>query len=154
MFERICEALYRQSQALNVLTELLDEEYQLLIHRDTDAIVALEFSIHELIRQIANEKNSVITFLGGGKLSHYAEMLPSEDSTTIKNYFKMIDISEQACSKKASVNAKFSLVLLDQSRDTFKELQSQSTPKVSQTYGRRGVMQVQRPQASFYSGRL
>jgi len=154
MFERISEALHRQSQALNVLTELLQEEYQLLIKRDTKSIVALEFSIHELIRQIANEKNNIIKILGGGKLLHYSEMLPSADRGTIKDLYAMIDTSEQACSKQASLNAEFSLILLDQSQATYKELQAQATPKVAQTYGRRGAMQTTRPQASFFSSRF
>lgn len=154
MFEIICATLNRQSSALSLLTELLEEEYQLLIKRDTKRIVALEFSIHELIRQIANEKHNIIKTLGGGKLLHYAEMLPSEDSETIKRLHLMIDTSEQKCCKQASQNAEFSLILLDQSRATFKELQRYATPKVTQTYGPKGVMQVQRPQASVYSGRL
>lgn len=154
MFSRIIEALSRQSQALKVLNELLEEEYHLLIRRDTKAIVALEFSIHELIRQLAGEKNNLIKILGGGKLLHYAEMLPAEDSDSVRNLYSAIDAREQSCSRQASVNAEFSLLLLDQSQATFKELQKYATPKVTQTYGRKGSMQVLRPQASVYSGRL
>ncbi|MEG2172079.1 MAG: flagellar protein FlgN [Desulfovibrionaceae bacterium] len=155
MFQRIHDTLHRQQQALGVLGDLLEEEYQLLIHHDTQAVVALEFSIHELIRQLAQEKASIVQMLGGGKVLHYAEMLPEEEAQQLRTLFQNIDRGEQRSSRQASVNTELSLALLDQSQATLTELHNQVAPKSSLTYGRRGAMDdTRRPQASMISGRL
>lgn len=154
MFQRIHDTLHRQQQALAVLGDLLEEEYQLLLQHNTQAVVALEFSIHELIRQIANEKAGIIRMLGGGKVLHYAEMLPEEDGQKIRDLFNGIDRGEQRSSRQASINTELSLALLDQSQATLTELHTQVVPKNSLTYGKRGAMDNHRPQASLISGRL
>lgn len=154
MYQRIHDTLHRQCQALRLLRELLEEEYQLLIVRDTAAVVALEFSIHELIRQLAAEKMTIVRTLGGGKVMDYAQLLPQEQGETLRALFQDIDTHEQASSRQASLNAEFSLALLDQSQRTMQELHSQVAPRTAQTYGRSGAMGNRRPQASIISGRL
>lgn len=154
MFQRIHDTLHRQQQALGVLGDLLEEEYQLLLQHDSHAVVTLEFSIHELIRQLAQEKASIVVLLGGGKVLHYAQMLPEEDGAKIRALFKGIDDGEQRSSRQASINTELSLALLDQSQATLTELHNQVVPKSSLTYGRRGAMGTHRPQASMISGRL
>lgn len=154
MFQRIHDTLHRQKQALVVLGDLLEEEYQLLLQHDTQAVVSLEFSIHELIRQLAMEKAGIVTLLGGGKVMHYAEMLPEEEAEKIRSLFKDIDNGEQRSARQASINTELSLALLDQSQSTMAALHEQVVPKSSFTYGRRGAMGSHRPQASLISGRL
>lgn len=154
MFQRIHDTLYRQQQALGVLGDLLEEEYQLLLRHDTQSVVALEFSIHELIRQLAHEKTEIMTLLGGGKVKHYAEMLPPEQGQAIRDLFEGIDKGEQRSARQASINTELTLALMDQSQATLTELHSQVVPKSSLTYGRRGAMDRNRPQASLISGRL
>lgn len=154
MFQRIHDTLHRQQQALIVLGDLLEEEYHLLIQHDTQAVVALEFSIHELIRQLAQEKSSIVTMLGGGKVLDYAQMLPEEDGEKIRALFQGIDRGEQRSARQASINTELSLALLDQSQATMTALHEQVVPKTSFTYGRRGAMGSHRPQASLISGRL
>ena len=56
--------LTRQFKALELLEQLLEEEYLLLQARDTDAISSMEFSIHELLRQIAVERLGLRDRLG------------------------------------------------------------------------------------------
>ena len=46
MFDIIHGNLTRQFKALELLHFLLEEEFELLRHRDTDAVATLEFSIH------------------------------------------------------------------------------------------------------------
>ena len=45
MHNAIYESLSRQDKALGLLRDLLEEEYNALLGRDTDAVVSLEFSI-------------------------------------------------------------------------------------------------------------
>ena len=53
MFQIVSQSLQRQAKALSLLFELLEEEYFSIMDRKTEAVVALEFSLQELIRQIA-----------------------------------------------------------------------------------------------------
>ena len=154
MYQRIHDALYRQRQALQVLLSLLEEEYALLLQRDIDAVVALEFSIHELVRQLAMEKALVIRLLDGGRVMDYAELLPAEQGDTLREHYNAIDSAEQRSSRHASLNAELSLALLDQSQRTMQELHRQVLPESPKTYGRRGALDNHRPQASILSGRL
>ncbi len=155
MYQRIYDTLRRQDQGLKLLISLLDEEYDFLRERKTDEVVSLEFSVHELIRQLAVEKELIKRTLDGGKLIHYVELLPSEQGEELRSMFKSIDRAEQNASRKASRNAELSLALLDQSQRLMQELHSQIVPKSAPTYGRRGYMGTkQRPQAALISGRL
>ncbi len=154
MYYRIYEALQRQKQAMYLLVDLLEEEYGLLRQRETEQVVSLEMSIHELIRQLAVEKTSVKKMLDGGKLKVYVTLLPDEQGKNLLALFNEFDALEQKAARMASRNAQLSLALLDQSQRLMHELHSQLTPKEGLTYGRRGSMGKQRPQAAIVSGRL
>ncbi len=154
MYQRIHDILYRQYQGLQVLTGLLDEEYDLLRTRQTKEVVTLEFAVQELIRQLAQEKTDVRDLLKGGKVIDYAQLLPEEQGNALRALFKGINDEEQKASRNASRNAQMSLALLDQSQRTMHGLHSQIIPKTTMTYGRRGVMGAHRPQAALISGRL
>ncbi len=155
MYERIQNTLNRQLQALNLLIGLIDEEYKALRERKTEEVVALEFSIHELVRQLATEKEYIIRLLDGGRVMHYADLLPEEQGNAIRNLYKDIDKCEQTASRNASRNASLSLALLDQSQRLMQELHNQIVPKPAPTYGRSGYMGTKhKPQAALISGRL
>lgn len=154
MYQRIHDNLHRQHQALKLLHELLQEEYTLLVKHDTQAVVALEFSIHELVRQLAREKTDIIALLDGGKLLHYADLLSREEGDALRKLYQGIDELEQHSSRQASRNAELSLALLDQSQRTLQELNGHIVPHSTLTYGRHGSMDNIRPQASIISGRL
>lgn len=155
MYQRIYESLFRQSKALDLLRDLLEEEYRALLSRDTDGVVALEFSIQELIRQLAVEKGTVIKALQGGRVLDYAQLLPEEQATALRELFMSVDTAEQGASRQASRNTQLSLALLDQSSRTLQALTSQAMPPRAETYGRRGGMKYQaHPQAALISGRL
>ena len=155
MYRTIYETLSRQAKALALLRNLLEEEYRLLLARETDDVAALEFSVHELIRQTAAEKSLVRRSLRGGSVMDYAAMLPEEQALPLKELFQNIDDGEQAVSRQASRNAQLSLALLDQSTRTLNALTGLAAPRRAETYGRRGGMRFPpHPEAAIISGRL
>lgn len=153
MYNIIVSTLNRQDKALDLMKELLQEEFSLLMKRDTDAIMTIEFSIHELLRQLATEKESIIKTLGGGRLKDYAQMLPEEQRETIISLWMSIDGKEQACAKQASLNTRLSLGLLDQSKDLLNYLHERILPPQRTNYSRRGTYAKLHPQASVLSAR-
>lgn len=150
----IHESLSRQDKALCLLRDLLEEEYICLLSRDTDAVVSLEFSIQELIRHLALEKTFVIKRLGGMRVAEYAGMLTEDLGAALLEMTRSIDKSEQGVARQASRNTTLSLALLDQSSRTLQALTKQAMPPKAETYGRRGGMRTQHPQAALISGRL
>ena len=154
MHDIIHESLSRQEKALCLLRDLLEEEYNSLLSRDTDAVVSLEFSVQELIRHLAVEKTFVIKRLGGMRAAEYASMLPEDLAATLLETLRRIDTSEQGVARQASRNTTLSLALLDQSSRTLQALTKQAMPPKAETYGRRGGMRTQHPQAALISGRL
>lgn len=155
MHNAIYESLSRQDKALCLLRDLLEEEYTCLLDRDTDAVVSLEFSIQELIRQLAVEKTSVIRGLGGMRAMEYATALPDDMGVALREILQRIDTTEQSVARQASRNTNLSLALLDQSSRALQALTSQAMPPKAETYGRRGGMSTQRQtQAALISGRL
>ena len=154
MHNVIYESLSRQDKALCLLRDLLEEEYNCLIGRDTDGVVSLEFSIQELIRHLALEKTFVIKRLGGMRVAEYAGMLPDDLAALLLETLYRIDVSEQGVARQASRNTTLSLALLDQSSRTLQALTSQAMPPRVETYGRRGGMRTLHPQAALISGRL
>lgn len=156
MYQNIYDSLSRQHKALQLLEDLLQEEYNVLRQRDTNAIAGLEFSIQELIRQIASEKAAVIEDLAGTKVLDYASMLPEEQGDALRELFQLVDDAEQETARQASRNAQFSLALLDQSSRNLLALTSHVVPHRLETYSRHGEMNTLRrhPQAAILSGRL
>ena len=154
MHNVIYESLSRQDKALCLLRDLLEEEYNCLIGRDTDGVVSLEFSIQELIRHLALEKTFVIKRLGGMRVAEYAGMLPDDLAASLLETLCRIDVSEQGVARQASRNTTLSLALLDQSSRNLQALTKQAMPPKAETYGRRGGMRTQHPQAALISGRL
>lgn len=155
MLPRIQESLHRQEKALELLRDLLEEEYEMLLARQTKAVASLEFSIQELIRQLAVEKALVIRSLDGEKVLDFAARQPREHNETLQKLYKSIDDGEQRVSRQASRNAQLSLALLDQSTRTLQALTSQAAPPMAGIYSRHGDMRYElHPQAALISGRL
>lgn len=155
MYTIIIGSLDRQAKGLHLLNQLLDEEFSLLMNRQTDAIMSLEFSIHELVRQLANEKLLVRRMLGGGKILDYAEMQAEENrKIEVRNLWQEIDNFEQYCSRQASINAELSLALLDQSKDVLTYLHKRIQPQTPSTYDCCGGFVQKRPDAALISGRM
>ena len=155
MHEQILSSLQRQHKAMELLRDLLLEEFDLLVARDTEAVVHLEFSLHELLRQIASEKTQVIRLLNGQKARAYAQTLAEDAREAVLALLKTLDNLEQRCARQASQNAELSLSLLDQSRALLTTLHARISPKTGSTYGKRGAMSsIRRPEAALLVGRL
>jgi hypothetical protein len=154
MFAQICGNLHRQAKGLELLGELQREEYDLLLKRDSESISSLEFSIHELLRQLAVERDELKDVMQSTRVLEYAELLPEEDGDKVRELMDSIDRNEQACAKQAERNSSLSLALLDQSHDLMTYLYGQIQPKQENVYSAKGSYAVNRPQASIISGRL
>ena len=155
LYERVFSGLQRQQKAMELLQSLLLEEFDLLVTRDTDAVAHLEFSIHELLRQIATEKMQVMRLLEGQKARDYATTLPEKARNAALDLLQSLDGLEQHCARQASQNAELSLSLLDQSRALLNTLHTRITPKTGDTYGKHGAMaSIRRPEAALLMGRL
>lgn len=154
MFDLIKGNLTRQFKGLELLQSLLQEEFELLCERDIDKITSLEFSIHELLRQIAEERGELKKTMQETTLLEYSTMLPEEEGMEIKRLFYLIDSLEQHCAKQAAQNTEISLALLDQSQSLLTFLHEQITPKQQNTYSAKGKYRDERPSAALISGRL
>ncbi len=155
MYTTVHTSLIRQRKALALLCELMEEEYQTLLGHNTDAVVALEFSIQELIRQLAAEKATVIKSLTGVRVKDYVATLPQTEGAALLDMLTAIDRAEQEAARQATRNSQLSLALLDQSSRTLQALTSQAMPAKAETYGRRGGMRPHaHPEAALISGRL
>lgn len=154
MYALIHGNLTRQFRALELLHSLLEEEFELLCARDTDAVAQLEFSIHELLRQIASERVDVKRAMQKATLLEYAAMLPEEEGTEVRRLYHLIDALEQHCARRATRNTELSLALLDQSHSLLVFLHAQIAPKQAFCYGSGGKLRDERPAAAIFSGRL
>ncbi|MCL2124115.1 MAG: flagellar protein FlgN [Desulfovibrionaceae bacterium] len=155
MYAYILSGLQRQHKALELLLSLLLEEFDLLAARDTEAVVHLEFSIHELLRQIASEKTQVIRLLDGQSAGDYALSLEEDARDAVLELLGTLDEFEQRCARQATQNTELSLGLLDQSRALLNTLHRHISPKTGSTYGKRGAMRsIRRPEAALLVGRL
>ncbi|MDL2313977.1 flagellar protein FlgN [Desulfovibrio sp. OttesenSCG-928-C14] len=155
MFAQILGNLTRQAKGLELLASLQQEEYELLHQRNTSAIGALEFSIHELLRQLAVERDELKSVMQGTRLAEYAGMLPEEDGAQVLDRLASIDALEQNCARQAEKNTELSLALLDKSHEVMNYLYEQIQPRQHNVYGSKGNMSsVRKPGASILSGRL
>ncbi|MDR0826919.1 MAG: flagellar protein FlgN [Desulfovibrio sp.] len=154
MYELIRQNLHRQFKGLELLCSLLDEEFSLLCAHDTDSVSALEFSIHELLRQIVAERVDLKKQIQGATVLEYAGMLPDEDGQEIMRLHHLIDALEQSGSRQAARNSELSLALLDQSQSLLLFLHKQIAPRQEECYGARGKLKESRPAATLYSGRM
>ena len=155
MYEYILSGLHRQHKAMELLQSLLFEEFDLLVARDAEAVAHLEFSIHELLRQMASEKIQVIRLLDGHKARDYAQTLADDARDAMLGLLRSLDSLEQHCARQASQNTELSLALLDQSRALLSTLHAQISPKTGNTYGKGGAMSsIRRPEAALLAGRL
>ena len=154
MYAQIQGNLTRQFKGLELLQSLLEEEFGLLCKRDTDAVTALEFSIHELLRQIAVERMELKDRMQGISLLEYAGLLPDDEGQEIRRLFHIIDSLEQHCSRQATHNTEISLALLDQSHALMSFFHEQISHHTEHLYSSAGRIRQGRPAAAIYSGRL
>ena len=154
MYAKIRANLFRQLKGLELLHHLLEEEFACLLERNVEEISALEFSIHELMRQLLNERMEIKGIMNGVKISEYADMLPLEDGQAMRTLMHDVLDHEQICSRQAGLNSTLAFGLLDQGQELLDLLYSSAVPKQADTYGASGGMQTTKPRAALISGRL
>ena len=154
MYDRVIGNLTRQAKGLELLESLQMEEFDLLVSLKTEEIASLEFSIHELLRQLATERDELRKILQGTKALEYAGMLPEEQAERMRRLLTSIDAVEQRCARQGEKNSALSLSLLDQSHLLMNTLHDQLLPKEPSVYGARGACAAQRPAAAIINWRL
>ncbi len=167
MLQNLHANLFRQHKALGVLTELQGEEYSLLMSHKPQEVTHLELSIHDLMHQLAVERQEVMDMLQGMKLAEYLEVVvPGDDMPAaeeeggadprerIRRLLAAIDEAEQACVKQARRNTDLVLGLMDQGHNMLTWLHDQIVPKKTEAYSRRGAYATKRSEAALISGRL
>lgn len=154
MYAQILGNLTRQAKGLELLEQLQREEHDLLLKRDTGGISALEFSIHELLRQLAVERDELKSVMQDTRVLEYANMLSDEEGAQVRFQYGLIDRAEQRCARQAELNTSLSLALLDKSHELMNFLYEQVQPKQPEVYGSKGGIAKFRPQATILNGRL
>ncbi|THB70663.1 MAG: flagellar protein FlgN [Desulfovibrio sp.] len=144
MHSLIAANLARQDKALMLLEVMLAEEHDMLMKRQPQAVTRIEFSIHELLKQIASERESLKSMLAPMRVLEYVDNLspdlPDREKRTqeLKQLISDIDAKEQACAKKAEQNADMVLGLMDQSKSLIDFLHEQVAPKKQEAYSAKG----------------
>lgn len=159
MLKLIKENMYRQSKALALLFTLLTEEFSRLTNRNPQSVSQIEFTIQELMRQIASERMSL-----RGLIKRYnqdsvrlRDLLPRIDKdmrTELEFFMGDIDKTEQRCAVQASKNQELAHALLEQSQSLLGFLHKEIQPKNQNVYSARGRYEVTSPQATLINGRL
>lgn len=158
MIRRVQENLSRQRRAFVLLTELLEEEFSLLLERKPQAVSQLELSIQELMRQLADERQSLRLAVRGidPKANRVRELLGTlkgEAATALRQDLADLDRTEQSCAVQAAKNQYLVMGLYDQSRNLLEFLHEKIQPKVA-AYSSRGRMARPGSRPSLVSGRL
>lgn len=143
MSRTILQNLHRQKQAFFLLSHLLDEEFQHLSRSDPQSVASVEFSIQELLRQIAVERqelkhaiHQLDPALPG--IRDLPLILDESCQVHVRNTLQEIDRQEQTCARKAAQNAVTTRGLMEQNQALLDYLTNEIRPKNGHTYSQRG----------------
>ncbi|WP_462323454.1 flagellar export chaperone FlgN [Desulfoplanes sp.] len=159
MHAYIIQSLSRQVKGLVLLTTLLKRELQLLKEDSPQSVAGLEFSIQDLLRQIAAERSLVRRCIhgidpGADRLSAITGTFGEEEQEILPQLIAEVDRLQQGCARNASMNAEIALALRDQSTSLLSFFRKQVTPKQQHTYSNHGTWASQTRTATLISGRL
>ncbi len=140
---RIAENLIRQKKGLQLLGNLLQQEFSQLKSREQEDLAGMELSIQELIRQLAAEKVQLQDLLQGRKpprqnLRQLAESLPGKQAGFVQISSRQIQAWEKRCREQARINADLSLALLEQDRELLNFLQQEIRQDRPEVYSPKG----------------
>lgn len=158
MKDRILSNLRRQLGAVALLESLLAEEFSHLSTRQPAAVATVEFSIQELLRQIAAERHALHAVYAAvdpnaRRLADIADRLDDASREAAAQLCASIDQTEQRAARQASRNYAMALGLFDLTKSSLDNLQKLMTPKKG-VYGARGRMASATPPPGMISGRL
>lgn len=160
MIGSIQENLTRQTRALELLASLQAEEFAELCARRPQEVSALEISIQELMRQIAQERKSLRALIqaaypGKLRVREIVDGLSAEEAQFLNQQLRDLDRAEQMCAIQGDKNRQLVMGLYDQSLTLLKRLHQAIEPGKSDMYSRRGrFARSQQPQTSVFRGRL
>jgi hypothetical protein len=158
MTTRIRDSLIRQKKALELMTQLLAEEFSHLTKRDPQAVTGVEMSLQELIRQVADERSALKAMIkaGHGALK-LLELVKTFEPATRDEMLKLIagiDALEQAASRQADKNYRLALGLYDQNRALIQFIQNEVAPRKRETYSAKGRYAQESASGTLLRGRL
>ncbi len=178
MYRQIIENLQRQSKAFALLGLLLEEEYSQLKNRAPERVTQLEMQIHELVRQITEERQ-VLRAMVPNRMKPLVAELPEELMASdmvqdigcviglseeerqlplaalLSSLLESVDEKEQSTMRQAEKNAELALALMDQNSAMAEYLYSQVTPEEKkETYSAKGRYKASRREATMLNGRL
>ncbi len=156
--QKIYERMRRQEGALEFLWELLQEEFALLQAGQADEIASCEFSIQELLRQLAHEKEELRHFLekyvpGSDGVRSALTCLPDSESKKVFPLTSSVRQKEQDCARQAAMNAELALALQEQSVQLLNFFRAQVMPKEENVYSANAKMYSQTQSPSLLSAR-
>ncbi|GAU09623.1 flagellar protein FlgN [Desulfoplanes formicivorans] len=155
----IIQSLARQAKGLVLLGSLLDQELRLLKTNAPQAVAGLEFSIQELLRQIASEKAWVASCMRamGVEAVHLTDVMDlfaHDERVRLEELLAAIDKYQQECARKAAMNADIAKALQDQSNSLLSFFRDQVMPTSQHTYSSHGRWSARTRTATLISGRL
>ena len=133
MTSRIIASLDRQEKALALLAMLQQEEFTHLRELDPAKVAGLEFSIHELMRQLAVERTELRAIYAAispaaKRLADVIHTFSEDQRLRAQALYEAMDRREQACARQAEQNFKMALGFYDQSRACVEFIQKQLVP--------------------------
>jgi hypothetical protein len=159
MIERITSNLERQERGLELLKQLLGEEFSHLMNRSPQDVGGVEFSIQELLRQIAVEREELAALVqawGGRKdrLSKVVDAMSTPEAEVLRAALGRISSAEQECAAQSAMNAETAIGLAEQNRELITFLQAEILPKTESTYSRNGRWHKESAASAVFRGRL
>jgi flagellar biosynthesis/type III secretory pathway chaperone len=158
MTGRIQENLSRQLKALELLEELLEEEFSYLKTSKPQSVSRIEISIQELMRQLTVERLSLRAAVQEMKpeARRVREILPLLEpagADALRAILAGLDKAEQACARRAAKNQNLVLALHQQSRNLLQFLHDRIQPKGT-AYSASGRMARAANNPTLVTGRL
>ena len=158
MITRILSNLRRQHGAVRLLEALLSEEFSHLSERNPGAVASVEFSIQELLRQLAVERRGLHGLYAAldPAAKRLADVVPRFDPAsreTAQTLYAAIDAAEQRSAKQATRNYAMALGLYDLTKSSLDNLQKLLVPRKS-VYGARGRIGKAASAPGLISGRF
>lgn len=158
MIARIVSNLERQLRAVELLEALQKEEFSYLAARNPGGVASIEFSLQELLRQLAAERRSLHRVYAemdpqASRLTQVIDRFDPSSRERAEALYKSIDVIEQRCAKQATRNYAMALGLYDVAKGSMDTLQRLLIPKKS-VYGSTGRIASATPSPGLINGRL
>lgn len=159
MSRYVLQNLHRQKQALFLLSHLLDEEFQHLSKSDPQSVATVEFSIQELLRQIAVERQELKQYIRNldpslPAIRDLPILVDPSCQEDVRTMLRDIDRQEQECGRKAAQNAVIAKGLMDQNQALLDYLTNEIVPKNGHTYSQRGKWRQTEGTGTLFQGKL